>query len=548
VVAMPFVEAPMSGFATEIMESKKYTHQINGRRETWDEAAGRVAYNVVSPYLPDLTARVQARIARKQTMPGGRYLYAAGRKYHQINNCFLFRAQDTKEGWGDLLNKAAVSLMTGGGIGVDYTPIRAEGEVVVGLGGECTGPCSLGGIVNEAGRRIMQGGSRRSAIWAGLLWSHKDVFKFIHLKDWSEDIKELKRKDFNFPAEMDMTNISVILDTEFFAAYHDEAHPRHRHAHKVYWECINSMLRTGEPGFSVDTGDNEGDNLRNACTEVSSAEDSDMCNLASLNMARFDTLEDFVQAVDETVGLLICGTLYSKLPTEQMYKVREKNRRLGLGLMGIHEWLLRRGYRYGPCDELGQWMSAYALSGAFANRWADKLSISRPVATRAIAPTGTISIVAETTGGIEPITTVAYKRRYLDGKVWKAQYKVDSTAKRLVDQGVDPDAIEDAYSLAEDVERRIGFQAWVQKFVDHSISSTINLPTWGSSVNNETTVKPFGQTLLKYLPDLRGMTAYPDGARAGQPITKVPYSEAICQEGVVFFDGGEYCKGGVCGA
>lgn len=542
------VEPPMSEFASTIF-NRRYAHtKSSGEKESWAEMSSRVAGNVMNPYLPELTAKVERFIRERKFLPGGRYLSSVGRRYPQVNNCFLFSAEDSREGWGDLMRKCTESLMTGGGIGVVYSKLRSEGQPITGLGGFSTGPCALMQMVNEAGRHIMQGGTRRSAVWAGLHWSHPDVFKFIQMKNWPEIVKQAKNEDFNFPGPMDGTNISVILDSEFFLAYGNPDHASHKRAYQIYWEAIRWMLRTGEPGFSVDTGDNDGDHLRNACTEVTSSDDSDMCNLGSVNLSKISTYEEFLEVVEASTAFLLCGTLYSKLPLENMYRIREKNRRLGLGLMGVHEWLLRRGYAYGPNDELGKWMSGYTMSGSFANRFADKLSISRPVATRAIAPTGTISIVAETTSGIEPVSAVAYKRRYLEGKKWKAQYVVDATAKRLIDTGVDPDKIEDANELARDVERRILFQSWLQERVDHGISSTINLPSWGSSINNEDTEKKFGETMMKYLPTLRGITAYPDGARGGQPITKVPYKEAIERVGVAFEDNSELiCKGGVCG-
>ena len=128
---------------------------------------------------------------------------------------------------------------------------------------------------------------------------------------------------------------------------------------------------------------------------------------------------------------------------------------------------------------------------------------------------------------------------------------MDPTAKRLVDAGVHADKIEDAYMLAENVERRLAFQAWIQTFVDHSISSTINLPAWGSELNNDSKVRDFGNTLIKYLPKLRGVTVYPDGARAGQPINPIKLSEALQHEGEIFEEAGDVCeisKGGECGA
>jgi ribonucleoside-diphosphate reductase alpha chain len=427
------------------------------------------------------------------------------------------------------------------------------------MGGKSTGPLALMQMVNEAGRHIMQGGSRRAAIWAGLHWNHPDIFDFITIKDWSDDVKALKEKDFNFPATMDMTNVSVILDDDFFAAIEDpdfvpegwdedeRKHTAHGWAQAVYWRTVEKMLTTAEPGFSVDVGVNARENLRNACTEVTSEDDSDICNLGSINLARVESLEEMHRITQVGTAFLLCGTLYSKVPYGRVAETREKNRRLGLGLMGIYEWLVLRGYRYEPNAELGEWLSAYAQSGVYADELADGLGISRPVKTRAIAPTGTIGILAETTTGIEPLFATAYKRRYLKGKVWHAQYVVDATAQRLIDKGVDPEAIETAYDLAKDPERRIAFQAWVQEYVDHGISSTLNLP---SVEERPFSVEEFGTMLLPYLPKLRGMTCYPDGARGGQPLNVVPYAEAAGWEGVEFEEVGsaEACPSGVCGA
>lgn len=556
---------PMSVFANTIYKNK-YAHTVgvNGssRKEEWAETAERVAKSVMGAYMPSATVeKVQKLIEQRKFMPGGRYLYAAGRRYPQVNSCFLFSAEDHKEGWGELMNKITVSLMTGGGIGVVYNKLRAEGENVSGMGGKSTGPLALMRMVNEAGRYIMQGGSRRSAIWAGLLWSHPDCFKFMAMKNWSAAVHSCRSEDFNFPAPMDGTNISIILDDDFFQAFNDPTWTRtyrlgnssytctHKTARDLYWTSICSMMQTGEPGFSIDIGENSGEHLRNACTEVSSSTTDDMCNLSSWNLAKYDSLEEFEQDQVLGVGFLMCGTLYSKLPVENMYRVREKNRRLGLGLMGVHEWLLKRSYRYEQNPELTKWMEVYALSGQHANLWADKFGVSRPVATRSVAPNGTISIIAETTSGIEPIFATAFKRRYLDGKSWKAQYVIDATAKRLIDgNNVDPELIEDSMTLARDVERRVKFQGWLQQYVDHGISSTLNLPAWGSEHNNEGKVTQFGESLLRHLPNLRGITAYPDGARGGQPLVKVPYHEAAMSQGVEFEDNSELqCKGGVCG-
>jgi ribonucleoside-diphosphate reductase alpha chain len=109
--------------------------------------------------------------------------------------------------------------------------------------------------------------------------------------------------------------------------------------------------------------------------------------------------------------------------------------------------------------------------------------------------------------------------------------------------GIPSENIEDAYILSYQVERRVAFQAWVQKWVDHGISSTINLPY---QIKEDWEVEDFKTTLMKYLPQLRGVTCYPDGCRAGQPITPVPLEYALQNEGVIVETNEESCKGGIC--
>jgi ribonucleoside-diphosphate reductase alpha chain len=522
----------MSVFSETIF---KRTYAMDGT-ETWDELAYRVTKNVFRAVGIDMRHSLAKEccrlIAEKKFMPGGRYCYSAGRPFHQVCNCLLMRAHDSREGWSELVGKACKALMTGAGVGVVYSDVRHEGAKIRKTGGVASGPIPLIQMVNECGRGVMQGGARRSAIWAGLRWSHPDIHKFITVKNWPTEIHELKKKDFSFPATLDHTNISVGLDDEFFDAYNDENHHLYAMAHSVYWAVIDQMLRTGDPAFSVDIGRNAGEDLRNACCEITSRDTDDICNLGSLNLGRIESLEEMEYVTEVSTAFLLAGSVYTDIPYSDVDKILSKNRRLGLGLMGLHEWLLKRGKIYGPDEELAKYLAQYKKSGKYANEWADEWSLSRPKKTRAIAPTGTISIVAETTGGIEPIFCSAYKRRYLKGSQHYYQYVLDPVAKRLVEQGIDPESIEDAYVLAQDVERRVGFQAWVQKYVDHAISSTINLPKWGSEWNNSDLVRPFGEMLMKYLPNLRGITAYPDGARGGQPLNPVPYREAAEQEGV----------------
>ena len=546
-----------SKFSEDIFNTK-YAHE---NAETFHELACTLVHDVCQDYLPDDEKdELIDHISNLRFIPGGRYLYYAGRDKKFFNNCYLLKAeQDTREDWAKLSWEAESCLMTGGGIGVDYSVYRQEGQTLKGTGGISSGPIPKAMMLNEIGRHVMQGGSRRSAIYASLNWKHPDVDKFLVSKNWADmpvgntgqTIFDIKQEDFNFPAPLDMTNISVNYDTEWLLNYWETGD-----VGDVFRCNVRQALRTAEPGFSFNFFEKENETLRNACTEISSEDSSDVCNLGSLNLARIDDLNQLREVVSLSTKFLLCGTLRAQLPYDKVYQVREKNRRLGLGLMGLHEWLIQRGGRYETTPDLHRWLKVYeAESDKTARDFSKSLSVSRPVAVRAIAPTGTIGILAGTSTGVEPIFAVAYKRRYLKNRRWHYQYVIDSAAQEMIDlYGIKPSEIESAIDLSGDYERRLNFQANVQEYVDMCISSTINLPSWGSPLNNEDGVEKFTQTLAKYAHRLRGFTCFPDGCRGGQPLTSVPYEEAKEKLGQEFEDNikaHDICDisgtGGVCG-
>jgi len=600
------VQSPFrTEFSRNIFEHK-YKHE---NAETWPELSSTLVDDVCQDYLSESEKLKLKEIhTAMQFVAAGRYLYYAGRPKKFFNNCYLLRAlEDTREDWAHLMKRGISCLMTGGGIGVDYSVYRESGAPLKSTGGVASGPIPAMKMMNENGRNVMQGGSRRSAIYASLDWNHGDAENFIHSKDWHSQVipgtdvtlAEAKMKDFNFNAPLDMTNISLNYKNDFLSQIYGVE--RSRFLNGLDQESLSKLfdekgigelpdtflknarqaLMTGEPGFSFNFFDKENETLRNACTEITSEDDSDVCNLGSLNMGQFDSIDEFRDTVRLASKFLVCGTLRAHLPYEKVHKVRQENRRLGLGLMGVHEWLLKRGYEYGNHDwtddeirkfskkdwwryeynnsalppELHEWLHVYKEeSENAANELCDKLGISRPKGYRAVAPTGSIGIVACTTTGIEPLFAVAYKRRYLKGnKDWHFQYVVDGTAKTLIENyGVSPDDISTALGLANKPEKRIHFQADIQDYVDHAISSTINLPSWGSEHNNEDHVESFARSLAKYAHRLRGFTCYPDGSRGGQPLTPCSYEQALEHEGEEFMEQThDICeisgKGGSCG-
>ena len=479
-------------FKTTFAENIFRQKYAQGGNDTWDALAERLVEDVCGSRngtLPILMSdgdrkELAQHIKEMRFLPGGRYLYYAGRPYKAYNNCYLLRAEeDTREEWSNVTWRAMSCLMTGGGIGIDYSRLRPSGRPLSRTGGVASGPIPLMHAINEIGRNVMQGGSRRSAIYASLNWAHEDIPLFLAAKNWSERVRESKVQDFNAPAPLDMTNISVNYDDKLikYVEGNDgtdrtiQYFPEFDANNSVFLQNVRQAMETGEPGFSFNFGSKQNETLRNACTEVTSEDDSDVCNLGSINLGNIKNVEEFRSVVQLASKFLVCGTLRADLPYEKVYKVREKNRRLGLGLMGVAEWLMQRGSKYEVTQELHQWLAAYRdESKKSADEHCDRFYISRPVAYRAIAPTGTIGILAGTTTGIEPLFAVAYKRRYLtNGTQWKYEYVVDATAERMIQEyGADPATIDTAYKLSHDYERRIKFQADITLTCQFQVPST----------------------------------------------------------------------------
>lgn len=259
-----------TSFAEDIFRGK----YAQGPNDTWDALADRLAEDVCGsrwgtdrPLLSEGDRKQIAQYIKEQKfMPGGRYLYYAGRQAKYYNNCYLLRAEeDTREEWSNVTWRAMSCLMTGGGIGIDYSRLRPSGKPLQRTGGVASGPIPLMSSINEIGRNVMQGGSRRSAIYASLNWRHEDISDFLKAKDWSDVVREGKQRDFNFPAPLDMTNISVNYDTAWLEEQQKRQAARFTPDPIFLANCYQAM-KTGEPGFSFNFYDKENETLRNAST------------------------------------------------------------------------------------------------------------------------------------------------------------------------------------------------------------------------------------------------------------------------------------------
>lgn len=525
-----------SEYSNEIMELR-YSHVVQGRKESWEQIARRVTQEICRGkerlaklgirYSKELSDAIQEAIISRKLIPGGRQLSQAGRSYHQTDNCFMLRAKDTREGWAEIAHKTTMMFMSGGGVGVSYDELRPYGSQLKRSGGISSGPIPLIEMVNGIGAAARQGGERRGAIYASLKWDHQDIEKFIELK---------------INGGLEHTNISVRFDEKGLVDT------------QVFKETLRNACRFGDPGFQFDW-DNQV--LRNACTEVISEDDCDSCCLASVNLSQIKDLNELSDITQLGVVYLLLATLYTDVPVPEVRVVKDKNRRLGLGLMGVGEWFIQRKLPYGSLRQEGQsnfgnWLMVYKQASEYASEFYSKeFGLNKPIAVRAIAPTGTISIAGGlTTPGIEPVFHTAYLRtyntlksqEYQDGL--RTEKVIDPVVSKWIEEGHSVENIDTAWSLSRStagIERRIAFQAFVQEFVDNGISSTVNLPSYQEGIEDE-----IGPILIKYLPRLRGITFYPDGRYENQPVVPIELSEVLGKKDVVT-EQYESCKGGVCG-
>lgn len=257
----------MSEFRNTFAENVFRFKYAQGPGDTWSKLADRLVEDVCGSregttqvLLSEGDRRQLAQYIKEfKFIPGGRYLYYAGRPYKAYNNCYLLRAEeDTREEWSAVTWRAMSCLMTGGGIGIDYSRLRPAGKALSRTGGTASGPIPLMYAINEIGRNVMQGGSRRSAIYASLNWQHGDISQFLGAKNWSDVVREQKLKDFNFPGPLDMTNISVNYDDASLVGGLEN--------NPVFLQNCRQALETGEPGFSFNFGAKQNETLRNALT------------------------------------------------------------------------------------------------------------------------------------------------------------------------------------------------------------------------------------------------------------------------------------------
>lgn len=489
-------------------------------------------------------------------LPGGRILRNVGRNRGSLFNCYVEPLEDSIEQIGDFQKNCGVLWSEGGGVGCNISYLRPKGAAIVQKEGESSGPIPFLKWANAGANCIKIGGSRRAAALAMMNVSHPDIFRFINAK-----LSE---------GELNCFNISVAVTEDFLQAVEADDEWQLKWRNKTWdkvpareiWDLIlSNMVRCAEPGLI------NWDNLRsnnsyyfdpivstNPCGEVPLGAHG-VCCLGSIVLPNFITgktntnwqlMEKTVQNAIRFLDNIIQINRY--VIDDVKYKAFD-GRRVGLGVMGLAEYLFAKGVRYGSKEAVRVVSILMENLRNFAYEASCKLSAEKepfpkydvkeyskahffktlPAAIRmdikkhgmrnvtvmAIAPTGTISLIPEVTSSIEPLFCKAYLR---SDQISTRAY-IHPIYKEIIKNDEEmPEWYVDSTDLKP--EDHFEMQVAVQNYVDGAVSKTINCPR-GFQADE------LSDLLLEYIRDLKGVTIYVDGSRGGQILSPLNREEAL---------------------
>jgi len=526
-------------------------------REDWEKLSNRVGGEVAraeNGYSSQYQQHFADIIYNLEFLPGGRILRNTGRPRGSLFNCYVLPVGDSREEIGQWLKDSLILWGEGGGVGCNLSYLRPRGAPIKGVGGASSGPVSFLEASDAVANTIESGGSRRAAALACMNVTHPDIMEFI-------DAKTAHGKLSHY-------NISVAVTEDFLLAVEADEMWEFKFAQQAYGEIrareiwdkiIENMVNSAEPGLL------HWDNLTsnnsyyfapitatNPCGEVPLSANG-VCDLGSIVLPNFVTVNGQTRRsrLEEVVrlGIRFLDNIIdiNKYVLHEIDVNAHAGRRIGLGVMGLAEFLFAKGVKYGSekaIEETETIMrlirdTAYRASielavekGAFPRfdpmqygkahfvrslpgkmRLAIKEKGIRNVTCMAMAPTGTISLIPEVSSGIEPLFGKAYIR---NDRVSNRVY-VHPIYKNHLETGEKlPKWFVDTPSLSP--TDHFDIQAAVQKFTDGAVSKTINMP-------KGTTPKELSKFTLEYIHDLKGVTVYVDGSREKQIATHLNKTE-----------------------
>ncbi|UCD65193.1 MAG: vitamin B12-dependent ribonucleotide reductase [Candidatus Zixiibacteriota bacterium] len=537
------------------------------------------AYGADDNGVKDTASRFYDIMTSLEFLPNSPTLMNAGRPLGQLSACFVLPVGDSMDEIFETNKHAALIHKSGGGTGFSFSRLRPRNSIVASTSGVASGPVSFMKVYNAATEAVKQGGTRRGANMGILRVDHPDILEFISCK---RDTAEIT----NF-------NISVAITDAFMQALErDTAYPLFNphtdsvhqvdgqsvelRARDVFELIVDHAWATGEPGIIFldrindlnPTRPSEVIEATNPCGEQPLPA-YDSCNLGSVNLGRFvlDPLPsdytvsrseegidfDRLGAVTRT-GIHFLDNVIdrNRYPVEEIEKQTLRNRRVGLGVMGWADMLVKLGlpYNSAPAFELAEKIMAFIETecrnqsselaktrGRFPNWqgsvYRDENMAMRNATVTTIAPTGTISIIASCSSGVEPYYAVAFERNVLDGtKLVELNPLFEDTARRmeflsdelvtrvyrtrsLADIDGIPDGVKALFLTAADIspEDHIRMQAAFQRHCDASVSKTIN---FRESATRRDVRKAY---LLAYELGCKGVTIYRDNSRPEQVLS-----------------------------
>ena len=561
--------------ALHVLEKRYLKKDAEGKAvETPEEMFRRVAQAVASAELNyDPGADVKARegefyqlMTSLDFLPNSPTLMNAGRELGQLSACFVLPIEDSMESIFDAVKNTALIHKSGGGTGFSFSRLRPEKDRVGSTGGVASGPVSFMRAFDVATDVIKQGGMRRGANMAILNVSHPDIMKFIMAKD--------------DPTVLTNFNLSVAVTADFMKAVgagteYELINPHTRgvvgklSAKEVFDQMAAMAWKSGDPGVVFIDRINQ-DNPTPQLGKIESTNPCgeqpllpyESCNLGSISLARMlrgrnGTVEIDYPKLAETVKVVVRFLDnvidVNKFPLEEIAEMTRKMRKIGLGVMGFADMLIRLGIPYDSEEALQTATDVMRFVREEAGKASAELAEERGVfpafqgsiydvpggsrmrnaSCTTIAPTGTLSIIAGCSSGIEPLFALSYTRNILDGAQMvevhpyfeevarREGFYSEELMKRLAEgaklrdmDGV-PDEIKRLFVTAHEIqpEWHVRMQAAFQKSTDNAVSKTVNFP---QQATKEDIAKVY---MLAYEEGLKGITIYRDRSREGQVLT-----------------------------